>query len=113
MREGLRSPEVIAEVGEMADASSGVFPEQAESGLTVLVPVEQPPDQRARKPYKVKQIADALGVSPAAIYREIETGRLTAYRIGKGALRIPPEAFEHYKALITAAAATKRQAGVA
>ena len=51
--------------------------------------------------------------SASYIGHEIETGRLMAYRIGKGALRIPHEAFEQYKVAITAAAATKRQAGVA
>lgn len=109
----------------MADASSGVSTRQGvhsgdvvpeeriTGGLMPALPVKQLQGEQVRRPYRVKQVADALGVSPAAIYREIETGRLGAYRIGKGALRVPHEAFEKYKAVITAAAATKRPAGVA
>lgn len=65
--------------------------------------------QRSRKPYTVKQVAAALGVSSSTVYRDIESGRLEAYRIGvgKGTLRIPPDAFQRYLARITADAVTK------
>jgi excisionase family DNA binding protein len=109
----LATPESLVEVHEMAEGSSGVLAQPALSELMTALPREQPSGERLRRPYKVKQVADALGVSPAAIYREIEIGRLGAYRIGKGALRVPHEAFERYKAVITAAAAAKRPRGAA
>ena len=65
--------------------------------------------QRGHKPYTVKQVAAALGVSGSTVYRDIESGRLEAYRIGvgKGTLRIPNDAFQRYLARITAEAVTK------
>ena len=71
---------------------------------------DQPRDaQRPRKPYTVKQVAAALGVSGSTVYRDIESGRLEAYRIGagKGTLRIPHDAFQCYLTRITAEAMTK------
>ena len=43
------------------------------------------------------------------MYRDIEAGRLEAYRIGvgKGTLRIPHAALQRYMARITAEAVTK------
>ena len=43
------------------------------------------------------------------MYRDIEAGRLEAYRIGvgKGTLRVPHEAFQRYMDRITAGAVTK------
>lgn len=50
--------------------------------------------------YRVKAVADALDVSPATVYRAIESGRLAAYRIGTGtgAVRIPGHAVPAYLA---------------
>ena len=55
-----------------------------------------------RKPYRVAQVAAMLDVHQATIYRDIEAGRLRALRVGsgKGALRILPEAFDAYIALL-------------
>ncbi|HEY7060472.1 MAG TPA: helix-turn-helix domain-containing protein [Chloroflexota bacterium] len=41
--------------------------------------------------YTVGQAARTLGVSPATIWRWIQTGKLAAYRIGPRAIRIRPE----------------------
>lgn len=48
--------------------------------------------------YRVKAVADMLDVSPATIYRAIESGQLDAYKIGtgKGTLRIPGHALSTY-----------------
>lgn len=48
--------------------------------------------------YRVKAVAEALDVSPATIYRAIESGQLRALKVGtgKGALRIPADAIEEY-----------------
>lgn len=48
--------------------------------------------------YRVKAIAEALDVSPATIYRAVEAGKLTAYKIGagNGAIRIPGAAVPAY-----------------
>jgi excisionase family DNA binding protein len=78
---------------------------------------EQPPPegQRPRRPYTVKQVAAALGVSGSTVYRDIEAGRLEAYRIGvgKGTLRIPHDGLQRYMARITAEAVTKPASVVA
>ena len=49
------------------------------------------------------------------MYRDIEAGRLEAYRIGvgKGTLRIPHDALQRYMARITAEAVTKPASVVA
>jgi excisionase family DNA binding protein len=48
--------------------------------------------------YRVKAVAEALDVSPATIYRAIESGALDAYKIGtgKGTLRIPGRSVNVY-----------------
>ena len=48
--------------------------------------------------YRVKAVAEMLDVSPATIYRAIESGRLDAYKVGtgNGALRIPGRALRLY-----------------
>lgn len=52
----------------------------------------------ATRLYRVKAVAEALDVSPATIYRAVETGRLAGYKIGegKGAIRIPGSAIPAY-----------------
>lgn len=58
--------------------------------------------EQIRKPFRVAQVAAMLDVHQATVYRDIEAGRLKALRVGsgKGALRILPEAFEAYLALL-------------
>lgn len=48
--------------------------------------------------YRVKAVADMLDVSPATIYRAIESGELDAYKFGsgKGTLRVPGHAIRIY-----------------
>jgi excisionase family DNA binding protein len=48
--------------------------------------------------YRVKAVAQMLDVSPATIYRAIESGQLKALKLGTGAgtLRIPEAALEAY-----------------
>ena len=77
------------------------------TAATALQPA--PEGQRPHEPYTVKQVAAALGVSGSTVYRDIEAGRLEAYRIGvgKGTLRIPHAALQRYMARITAEAVTK------
>lgn len=55
-----------------------------------------------RKPFRVAEVAAMLDVHQATIYRDIESGRLRALRVGsgKGALRILPEALDAYLALL-------------
>lgn len=59
-------------------------------------------DRPTRKPYRVVEVAALLDVHPATVYRDIESGRLKALRVGsgKGALRILPEALDAYLALL-------------
>ncbi|WP_049563909.1 helix-turn-helix domain-containing protein [Streptomyces sp. SBT349] len=47
---------------------------------------------------RVKDIARALGKDSSVIYREIQAGRLYAYRVGtgRGTIRIPRAAFRAY-----------------
>jgi excisionase family DNA binding protein len=55
--------------------------------------------------YRVKAVAEMFAVSPATVYREIESGKLVAFRFGagKGSLRITGEAINAYLAKATAA----------
>jgi excisionase family DNA binding protein len=59
------------------------------------------------KPYRVADVAALLDVHPVTIYRDIEAGRLKAYRVGagRGAIRIPREALATYLDSLSAAAA--------
>ena len=61
-----------------------------------------PADPEIHKPFRVAQVAAMLDVHQATIYRAIETGRLKALRVGsgKGALRIMPDAYDAYLALL-------------
>jgi excisionase family DNA binding protein len=47
--------------------------------------------------YTVQEIANAVKVSPAFIYREIKRGNLTAIRHNSRILRIPVEAFKEWQ----------------
>ncbi|MYW66292.1 helix-turn-helix domain-containing protein [Streptomyces sp. SID8379] len=51
-------------------------------------------------PLKVKDIAAALRVDATTIYREINTGQLSSYRIGtgRGTIRVSRSAFAQYLA---------------
>lgn len=51
-------------------------------------------------PLRVQDIAHALRVDRATVYREIAAGRLTSYRVGsgRGTIRIPRAAFTQYLA---------------
>lgn len=51
-----------------------------------------------RQPLRVKDIASALQVDKATVYREIQSGRLPAYRVGsgRGTIRISRTAFAQY-----------------
>lgn len=61
-----------------------------------------------RKPYRVADVARILDVHQSTIYRDIESGRLRALRVGvgKGALRILPDALDAYLALLEVRAVT-------
>lgn len=52
------------------------------------------------EPLRVKDIAGALRVDSATVYREIAAGRLGAYRVGsgRGTFRVPRTAFTRYLA---------------
>lgn len=58
--------------------------------------------------YRVRDVATALDVSVATIYRAVNSGRLRAERIGTGtgAVRIPGEAIAAYRAECERAAVT-------
>jgi excisionase family DNA binding protein len=51
-------------------------------------------------PLRVQDIAIALRVDRATVYREIAAGRLTSYRVGsgRGTIRVPHSAFTQYLA---------------
>lgn len=68
-----------------------------QSSAGTVVPASGP-----LKPLRVAEIAALLDVHQSTIYRDIESGRLRALRVGtgKGALRILPEAFDAYLALL-------------
>lgn len=52
------------------------------------------------QPLRVKDIASALQVDRATVYREIQSGRLPAYRVGtgRGTIRVSRATFEQYLA---------------
>lgn len=105
--------ETAAEPGREAVAHAV---EELVRQLTVAtVPPSAPERQRPHRPYTVKQVAAALGVSGSTVYRDIEAGRLEAYRIGvgKGTLRVPHDALQRYMARIKAEAVTKPASVVA
>jgi excisionase family DNA binding protein len=74
-----------------------------------------PPGQRWRRPYRVLEVALALDVHVSTIYRDIESGKLRAFRLGqgRGTLRIPHEAFAEYQQRLMADAVTKPAGWVA
>lgn len=51
-------------------------------------------------PLRVQDVASALRIDRATVYREIAAGRLTSYRVGsgRGTIRIPRAAFTEYLA---------------
>jgi len=53
---------------------------------------------QATRMYRVRAVAEMLDVSPATIYRAIDSGALKALKVGtgKGALRIPADAVSEY-----------------
>lgn len=61
-----------------------------------------------RKPYRVADVARILDVHQSTVYRDIESGRLRALRVGtgKGALRILPDALDAYLMLLEVRAVT-------
>lgn len=63
--------------------------------------------------YRVKDVAAALDVSVATIYRAVESGALRAVRLGTGSgtVRIPEEAIAAWLAECEEAAATRRTTG--
>jgi excisionase family DNA binding protein len=97
------------------DAVTQAVEELVQQLTAATAPQPSPEGQRPRRPYTVKQVAAALGVSGSTVYRDIEAGRLEAYRIGvgKGTLRIPHDALQRYMARITAEAVTKPASVVA
>jgi len=46
--------------------------------------------------YRVKDVATLVDVDVSTIHRAIRAGELDAYKVGKGALRIPGEALTKY-----------------
>ncbi|GGP97382.1 helix-turn-helix domain-containing protein [Streptosporangium pseudovulgare] len=74
---------------------------------TSAEPANEPvPHQERRKPYRVAEVARILDVHQSTVYREIESGRLRAFRVGnrRGTLRIPADAFEDYRLRLVLAA---------
>lgn len=76
---------------------------------------EQSHAHQPRKPYRVAQVAAALDVHPSTIYRDIETGKLRAHRVGtgRGALRIPHWAWQEYLSQLEADARIAAAEGAA
>lgn len=63
--------------------------------VELTVPASQ---QAAHPPLRVQDIAIALRVDKATVYREIAAGRLPSYRVGsgRGTIRVPRAAFSEY-----------------
>ena len=61
--------------------------------------------------YRVKAVAEMFDVSPATIYRAIESGQLSALKVGtgKGAMRIPGSSVLAYAEACQQAAASLRE----
>lgn len=59
-----------------------------------------PAQQATTPPLRVQDIATALRVDRATVYREIAAGRLSSYRVGsgRGTIRVPRAAFTQYLA---------------
>ncbi|WP_207620602.1 helix-turn-helix domain-containing protein [Streptosporangium minutum] len=99
MQEQIISPAVL----EMARALVA-----AGFAATSVDPISEPTqdDQERCKPYRVAEVARALDVHQSTVYREIESGRLKALRVGKrrGTLRIPVDAFNDYRIRLSRAA---------
>lgn len=74
--------------------------------------IPERPQAPRQKPYRVAEVAAELDVHKATVYRDVESGRCGAYRIGQGsgAIRISVEDFEKYKASIKAKAVTRNDA---
>jgi excisionase family DNA binding protein len=68
----------------------------ARSSPYVKVAIKTPPVATGYT-YTVQEIANAVKVSPAFIYREIKRGNLTAIRHNSRILRIPVEAFKEWQ----------------
>lgn len=83
------------------------------SGLTFEDVAKCSKNTRTR-PYRVKEVADALDVHVSTVYRDIDAGRLVALRVGsgRGAIRVPVEELDAYKALLKQSA-TGQQGEVA
>lgn len=50
------------------------------------------------KPFRVKDVADALGVDTSTVYAAVRNGELSAYRVGqgRGTIRIPRASLKAY-----------------
>lgn len=61
---------------------------------------------QGRRFYRVREVAEKFDVSVATIYRAIESGQLTALKLGsgKGALRVPDYALAAFEEACTQAA---------
>jgi excisionase family DNA binding protein len=58
---------------------------------------------------RVSEVAAELDVHPATVYRAISSGRLRALRVGmggRGAIRVPADEFEAFKARLIAGGVT-------
>ena len=84
------------------------------SGFDPSCATEPPKDERT-EPYLVSEVAKTLRVHVSTVYRDVETGRCGAFRVGagRGTIRIPVEDFENYKILIKGKAATRQDEAVA
>lgn len=77
--------------------------------------VSEPAAARRTDPYLVSEAAHELRVHVSTVYRDVETGRCGAFRVGagRGTIRIPVDDFENYKAYIKAKAITRNDGAVA
>jgi excisionase family DNA binding protein len=77
--------------------------------------VAEPPKAERTEPYLVSEAAKELRVHVSTVYRDVETGRCGAFRVGagRGAIRIPAEDFKAYQAYTKAKAVTRRNEGAA
>jgi excisionase family DNA binding protein len=83
--------------GRIFFAAIAVFESAYRRSKYFVKPAIKTPPVATGYMYTVQEIANAVKVSPAFIYREIKRGNLTAIRHNSRILRIPVEAFKEWQ----------------
>lgn len=89
-------------------------PELVEMLRHVLVPAQQEPKEKRATPYKVSEVAEALNVNVSTIYRDIDSGKLPALRVGagRGTYRVEVDDFDTYRANLKNTSSARRDSAI-